>query len=291
MEIEEQQGVEVEAPTTEVSQEVVTEQAEDNQQPQVEVAEDANISTVPPVGEQQVVQELDDMGVPYKNRYMEAQRKLEKTQKQQEEILQKLDTIGSGQKQPEYSIEELEQFVVETDNDAHKVWAQKEIRKKQQESMANIVRSELDSRDKARIAEQTKQQALTQVMQRYPDAFSKNTAGQTIGWNNGSPLTQRIAQYMTNPEIANNPQGLLVAAALAHSDISVGSKAMTAKQTQTLKNEVRNLQKQTLVESGNNKQVTGPTKKQIALEKSKSGAVKDSVEIMKEMWKAAGRIE
>jgi len=285
---EEKQDVTVDPSATTEVQEVVEQVADTSSQQQV--VEQPPISTEPPAGNQQVV-ESDDMGVPYKNRYMESQRKLEKTQKQQEQILQKLDTIEQGSKQQEHTIAELETFVAETDNDAHRLWAQKEIRKKEQTAMADIVRTELDKRDQVQLVEQSKKQSLESVMQRYPDAFLKNSSGRSVGWDTSNPLTQRIGQYMQDPEIANNPRGLQVAAAMAFADLSLNRSTTVQKQAQKLKTEVKTLQKQTMVEAGGGHINPSVSSRQAAMEKTKSGKPKDAIDAMKELWKATGRLE
>ena len=280
MEPEVQQDVNaVEPSATEQTPEVVSNPEVASQ----DIETTPQIETAPPAVEQQVV-DTDEMGVPWKNRAMEAQRKQEKAEQQQQQILQKLETIGQPQQQ--YTTDELQEFAVTTDNDAHRNWALKEIRKQEKEENANIVRDELQKFRQAEQVEVTKKTALDTVMKRYPDAFSKDANGRIAGWNNNSALTQRIGQYMQNPEIANNPNGLLVAAALAHSDTSLGQK----NQTNALKAEVKTLQKQTLVESGINNDPAPKTTRQVAIEKSQSGAVKDSVAAMKELWKATGRL-
>lgn len=278
---EAQQGVSVETPTT-------VDQGVEEVAP-ASVEQSAQIPDSPQ-GQEDSKLLYDDEGVPLQNRALQYKRMLENKEKQQEEILQKLDTIGSAKQTPQYTEDELESFAASTDNEAHRAWALKETRKLREDRTASIVRNELGKFQEQQTVAQTRQSALNQVITRYPDAFLRNQAGQTLGWNEQSPLTQRMGQYLTNPEIKNNPNGLMVAAALAYSDISLGQKVKTQQKTQALQNEVKTLQRKTLVEGAGKGEVVGKTSRQVAIEKSATGKTKDAVDAMKELWKATGRL-
>ena len=154
------------------------------------------------------------------------------------------------------------------------------------EELGKVVESKLSAYQQQQKAEATRQQALYTVQQRHPDAFVKNAQGQIVNWNNKSPLSQRIAQYMQDPEIQKNPRGLLVATAMANWDLSQQSQA---KNTQ-LKQEVRNLQKRTMVEGGGKQQHVQKSPIAKAVERTSSGKREDAVAAMKEMFKARGII-
>jgi hypothetical protein len=222
---------------------------------------------------------------------MESQKKLDKLSDQLNTVSEKIGSI-EGQKTKEYSVEELENFMESTDNPTHRTWAKGEIRRIQRDEGAQLVRQELTNWQKQQQSEQLKVQTYNQVVQRYPDAFVKNAQGQIVGWNNQSQLAQRIGQYMQDPEVANNPRGLSVAAALAYSDLTQG-QSMKSKQQQTqMKAEVKNLQKKTLTEgAGVSSSPQSKTPLSAAKEKFySSGKVKDGAAAFKEILKNRGRI-
>ena len=282
---EAQQGVTAESPTAN-EQGVQAEESPTSEQPNVA------IPTSPPSTDEGKIL-YDEEGVPLQNRALQYKRMLEKTQQQQEEVLKRLETIQTSnqQQQPQYTVEELEAFSERTDNDEHRRWAHKEIRKLEKEQIAGVVKETLEGYQTKQFTEQKKQVTLNEVMRRYPDAFIKNPAGQTVGWNTQSALTQKIGQYMQHPDISNNPEGLMVAAALAYSDISIANGFKTKQETQKLQNEVKSLQRKTLVDSGVPGDTVVKSSRQAAIEKSRTGRPVDAVEAMKELWKATGRLQ
>lgn len=292
---QEVQGSEVtsESPADEsISEQAVEGQETQAQETAIEQSaevETQEISQDPPVG---IQEEVDAIGVPWKNRAMEAQRKLEKVNEQYNTILERLDQTQS-QKKEGYSIEELESFASTTEDESHRLWAQKEIRKLEREEGAKVVRQEIDRWKTEQQSEQMKQDTLQTVMQRYPEAFAKDANGRMVGWNNNSQLAMRIGQYMQNPEIANSPRGLLAAAALAYSDINQVQSARTQAKTTQLKTEVKNLQKKTLIEgSGMTPQQNNTTPLSSARQKlSETGSIKDGAQAFKEILKSSGRIK
>jgi AraC-like DNA-binding protein len=237
-------------------------------------------------------QEVDDLGVPWKNRYMESQKKLDKMAEQLNTVAQKVES-SVGQKEEKYSIEELQSFIEEADNPAHKNWARKEIQRIQKEEVGNTVKSVINEWKTEQEKQQLKQSALQTVMTRYPDAFSKDANGNFVGWNPSSPMAQRIGFHMQDPEIANNPRGLTVAAALAYSDLAQSQLTSTVKTATKLKSEVKDLQKKTLTEGGG---VSSPPPAKTPLNSAnerfkQSGSIKDGTTVFKEILKGRGRIK
>jgi hypothetical protein len=245
--MEEEQDVQVESSPTEqdVNEEAV--------QPQEEAESQEVESAQTPAGVgQPLVQDVDEMGVPFKNRYMEMRRKYEDTDKTLKEVLESVKGLQQGQQQkPQYSEAELQTFANQSDISPHeRSWALKEVERLREEKVAKTVRSVFTEFQQKQKEEVNRQQSLMAVQSRYPEAFVKNNAGQIVGWNSNSPLYQRINAYMNDPDIAKNPRGLLAAAALAAQDLAYVQKPQTQKQTQAMKREIKNLQKQTLIEGG-----------------------------------------
>lgn len=248
----------------------------------------------PPVSPPGYQQDVDEHGVPYKNRYLESQRKLDKMSEQINTLSQKIES-SSGQKGGEYSIEELEAFM-ETEAGqipANRNWARGEIRRLNKESNAKVVKDAINEWKGEQEAEKTRSGALQTVIARHPTAFKKDANGKFVGWDPNSPLAQRIGFYMQDPEIKNNPRGLLVAAALAYEEVSQGQSVKTQATTTKLKTEVKDLQKKTLTEGGG---VSSPPPPKTPLDATKeklaqSGNIKDGAAAFKEVLKRKGRIK
>lgn len=235
--------------------------------------------------------DVDEMGVPFKNRYMESQRKLEKLTEQLNAVAEKLEN-NQSQNKSAYTIEELEAFAETTDDEGHRRWAKGEIRKLQKEEVAQGVKQEISAWQAAQRAEQVKAESFNYVAQRYPEAFKKNAQGQLVGWDNSSPMAQRIATHMQDPEIKDNPRGLMVAAALAYSELAPQIAAQASVKTTQAKAQVKDLQKRTLVEGGG---VSSPPQAKTTLTNAKerlasTGSTKDGAQVFKEILKARGRI-
>lgn len=234
--------------------------------------------------------EVDEMGVPWKNRAMEYRRKFEDVTSKQEEILSRLNTLQEGG-QRKYSETELRAFSEQTDNPYHKAWASQEIEKLRAEQNAKLVRTEIEKFKTEQQQAQVKQQTYAEVAQNYSDAFVKDQAGNLVGWNNNHPLTQRIAYYMQDPDIQANPRGLKVAAALAYADLSRTTQPQTFAKEQKMKREIKNLQNKTLVEgSGASvQQEISPRRK--AIDKLRqTGSAKDAADALKHIFKASGQL-
>ena len=140
MEEQEQVVEPVEATATEeaVAQEVAS--------PEVSVEKPEEIqSPVSDAGQKSVSNDLDEYGVPYKNRAMEYKRKLEKLERERQEREQQ-GFQTQPQQQRQYSIAELETFALETDNPAHKQWALAEAEKIREQKQTDLVSRALDEK-------------------------------------------------------------------------------------------------------------------------------------------------
>lgn len=280
--------------TSESIEETSGESQESFQNPEAETqAPETEHATASPDTQLVDQSELDDMGVPWKNRYMESQKKLDRLSEQLNAVAEKIDS-NQGQKREKYSIEELEAFAEREDiPPEHKRWAKGEIRKLEQEQLASIVESKLTEKERMLQARQMEAEAFQTVVSRYPDAFKRNAQGQVVGWNENSPMTQRVAHYMQDPEIKGNPRALLVASALAFSDVSQNITAKATKQTAQAKAEVKNLQKKTLTEGGGVSSPP-PPKSPMNINQDRfnqTGKVKDGAAVFKEILTKRGRIQ
>jgi hypothetical protein len=250
------------------------------EQPQVQI---------PPVAGQPTV-ELDEFGVSWKNRAMENKRKFEEAN---ERINRLEQTQAQGQKQ-EYTEAELTAFANDpTTPTQNKMWALQEAEKVRTKKLEQTVRSVFEGMNQKQRDEMVKQQTFTAVVSRNPDLVVKDSFGNVVGWNNNSPLAQRINFYMQNPKLQNQPEALEVAEAMAIRDIHYGQTSKLQANQQQLKMQVKNLQKQTLVE-GNGKTVpqgsVSPTSKSVQRARE-TGNIKDASSAMKDIFKASGVLQ
>jgi hypothetical protein len=264
------------APSTE---QVVT-QAVPDQQPVVE-------TPTPPVP-QAVNLDVDEFGVPWKNRAMEFKRRYETTL---EEVNSKIDKLATGYQQPkQYSVEELEAFAETTDNAQHKAWAKSQIREIEKKEYAKVAEESVNKWKKEQEVERTKAQVFQSVLSRNPDVAIKDQNGNFLGFNPNSPVFQRMNQYMNNPEIANHPKGLEIAEAYAIRDLHLSQAPKAAQVLVNKESEIKNLQKKTLIEGGGQPVPQSNPKSAMMDRLKQTGTVKDGAAIFKEMLKSQGVI-
>jgi hypothetical protein len=264
------------APSTE---QVVTQAAPD-QQPVVE-------TPTPPVP-QAVNLDVDEFGVPWKNRAMEFKRRYETTL---EEVNSKIDKLATGYQQPkQYSVEELEAFAETTDNAQHKAWAKSQIREIEKKEYAKVAEESVNKWKKEQEVERTKAQVFQSVLSRNPDVAIKDQNGNFLGFNPNSPVFQRMNQYMNNPEIANHPKGLEIAEAYAIRDLHLSQAPKAAQVLVNKESEIKNLQKKTLIEGGGQPVPQSNPKSAMMDRLKQTGTVKDGAAIFKEMLKSQGVI-
>lgn len=258
----------VEASTTEPQ---VEQTAEPTQQEQTT---EAPVTTPPPAP---TVSDVDEFGVPWKNRAAEWRRKTEElTEKLPQMIDEKLSNFSqTGQRK--YTVDELEAFATQTDNPTYAQWARSEIRKLDHEEGAKVVREELGKWRKEQEDGIKRQQAYNYVVQNYPDVFVKSPTGQILGFNNQNPLMQQIDVIMRDPRFANDPEGLIAAADIGWARLQRSQQPIMQQEQQKLKEEVRDLQKKTLVEGGGKTATPAIPAHRAALEKLKqTGSMKDA---------------
>jgi len=233
------------------------------------------------------VDEVDEMGVPLKNRLAEARRKQLKAEKELEELRQaKLQQP----EQPKYTAAQLTAFAAAPETDSQsRAWALEELDKVKKVEIENAIAKKFEEVNKSNIEGQIRTQTFQSVIQRNPDLAVKDPAGNFLGFNTQSPLYQRMNFYMQNPKLIADPQGLEVAEALAFRDLSFAQKPVVAKKIETQANQIKSLQKKTMVEGGSNNSNVQVSLRQAALEKAKqTGSVKDAAEAMGQILRAGG---
>ena len=222
--------------------------------------------------------DVDEFGVPWKNRAMEWQRKSEQLVDKLPQIIEeKLKTVTQTQ-QPTYTYEQLEAYKMQNNQDPNIVaWATGEQRKLAASEQRRMFEEIVGQREKQRDAEISKQKAVEYVQQNYPDAFIKDASGKPVGWNMAHPITQQIDALMRNPELSNNPNGLAAAADIAYGRYMKAQAGNLQQTNAQLKREVKTLQKGGLIEGGGKKVVVTQAPQVAAMEQAKkSGTIKDA---------------
>jgi len=283
--LEEETNVEQEVVQPE--QENVTEEIVQPQETSVE--SEVAITDTPPAEVTAVPSDVDEFGVPFKNRYMEMKRKYEDVSSKQDQILQKMDNLQGQQQQPKHSKEELMAYISKEDTEpAHRAWALTEMNKLEEQNVSDKIEQKFQILQKQQTAERVKNDTFAFVTQRHPEITIKDNAGNFVGWNTKSPVVQRMDAYMRNPEIANNPAGLRVALALAKDDLSGSQLANQQK----LKTQVKTLQKGTMVEGGKPSPIQTTDKLHSAKDMlRKSGSKKDALSAVAEWHRKQGKFE
>jgi hypothetical protein len=273
------------APATE-TQEVVKEAPATEGQTTTEQVQET--TQTPPAGKQEY-EAVDETGVPWKNRAFEWKRKNEETIERipsliDEAFKNNFQQYGKTQ-QREYTIAELEQFAQA--NPDHRPWVEEQKFKLLEERQAKRIKQETDAERQRLLNEQYRGQAFNYVANTYPELFVKNQKGEILGVNQQSPMKAVIDRYMANPEFANNPFGLRVAADAAYGEVLRSQQGANQLKEQKLKAEVAHLQKQTLVEGGGKASVQSVPEHRKAIDKAKqSGKIQDVADAIGAILKA-----
>jgi hypothetical protein len=234
-------------------QEVVKESVETTEQvatPVENVQQPQESATVEAVKDD----EVDEKGVPYKNRYMEAQRKLQTIQQEYQglqsnlpDLIQNAVAKAIPQKEatPTYSKEELIKFKnSETTSPEHRTWAEIELEKLRSKDAEEFFRNQTQAKEKQMKFDQERQAAYQYVAGNY--GVMMNPDG---SWNNAHPLTQKLARIINSDEtLRNHPSGLRVAADMAVAEHIRETQPNMMKQTNQLKRTIKKLQTATLIE-------------------------------------------
>jgi len=232
------------------------------------------------------VADVDETGVPWKNRAMEWKRKsdevIEGLPLMIEEAVKR--AVPQGQQQREYTVSELEAFA--SQNPEYRPW----VEEQKQQIMLKKLTAEMDTKiksaDKARNDEITRQQSVQYVMQTFPEAFVKDNSGKIVNWDNNHPITQQIGILMRDPRFATDPQGLVAASEIAYARYVRGQQPRVNQEQQRLKAEVGDLQRKTMVEGGGKTPIQTRPSHRVAVDKAKqSGNLNDVASAIGEILK------
>lgn len=221
------------------------------QQEQVAAVEDGQQENIPAQGQVQY-EATDESGVPYKNRYMETQRKLAELSDNLPKLIQ--ETLAKQQaiqqpKEQEYTVEQLEQIALQNPNLRPQVEAEK--LKLYQKATAQQIEERDRKIESQRQFEMVRMRTEQEIMNdpALKDCFTTDALGRKL-WNMGHPLTNKIGEIMRNPDLANRPDGLRIASDIAYGQYMREVVANSGNKTKILQATVKREQKKTLVEGG-----------------------------------------
>ena len=233
--------------------------------------------------------DVDEYGVPWKNRAMEWKRKSEETIEKMptlidEAVKSSFQQYGKPQEK-EYTIAELEQFA--QNQPEHRPWVEEQKAQVIKKQLTSEVEAKFKAQDFEREAQRLKAQTFSYVAQTYPDVFTRNPQGQLNGMNEKNPMVAEINTLMQDRRLASDPEGFAFAADIAYARINRLNQGQVQQKEAKLKAEVKHLQKQTLVESGSKSNVQALPAHRVALDKAKqTGNLKDIAVAMKAMAEA-----
>lgn len=200
-------------------------------------------------------EEVDERGIPWKNRAMELERKLNEMptiiQKTVQESLAQNQQAQQTQTKPQYTVAQLEQYAQE--NPQYRGWVE--------EQKALIIQQNLEKTFDERLKADRQQQTNAQVRQqteqwvtnhpKFKDCFVTDFTGNKV-WNMQNPITQVMSQILNQQDpitgklVKDRPDGLAVAAEMAYGRYMLSSEPKTQSTVKTLQKQLRQTQKQTM---------------------------------------------
>jgi len=265
--------------------------------PTEEVVEEAEPTTAEPVDSQ--TQETSTQEVkpevetkpdrPEINYAMEAARKASEALEIARQLQQAQQQIQQQPAQPQYSKAQLRAFAESTVDASQKVWALEEIDKLDKTERQSEMRQIFEGQQRKSLVEQKRMQASQFVAQTFPECFVRDVNGNMAGWDNNSPLTRRIGEYMQNPSLAQNPDGLIAAAKMAAFDLGASmNRKLSNKINQTIAQLRKEQKRQLILGGGTPAQAEGAAAKtaKLAEQYRKTG----SKEAFKQLAKMRGLI-
>ena len=235
---------------------------------------------------------VDEYGVPYKNRAAEWQRKFHETAN--EDTIRKVaqEVIEQTKQRPaeqEYSIAQLEQYAIEYPS--YRPWVEEQKAKLLQKQVAKITEEKVKEVEIKQKEAMVRQQSEQWVMNhpRLQECFTQDPFGRKI-FNFQHPLAQMIGGYVRDPDLQKRPDGLVIASKLALADYMESQSTKTQKKVKTLEQNLKKVQKATLVEGAPAQKdvIKGKTKCSKAMENLHATGSKEA---LREVLKAKLGIE
>jgi hypothetical protein len=174
---------------------------------------------------QEVKPEVKD-NRPVENVAWEVKRKLDETIPNLQNKIEELSNLVREQRSPStpsYTKAQLQAYASDpTTTTEQRLWAYTEVdkiektdRQKEYETLVTSTRQKTE-------AETRRSQSANWVANSFPDTVVKDQMGNTIGWNNQSPVLNKINEYMSRDEtLRNHPEGFMMAAKAAAFDLGI----------------------------------------------------------------------
>jgi len=154
------------------------------------------------------------------------------------------------QQQPQYSKAQLRAFAEQTEDPTQKIWALEEIDRLDKVERQTEQRQLFENFTKKTQEDIQRQQSFQFVVQNFPEVANKDGTGNFIGFNQNSPLFQKIDEYMRNPQLAQNPNGFMVAAKMAAFDLGVSINRKLQNKVNQTNAQLKHEQKKQLISTG-----------------------------------------
>lgn len=224
-------------------------------------------------------EEVDEKGVPYRNRYEEMRRKYDQVVETIPEIInktlsEKLQNQTQPQQERKYSVRELEEFAIA--NPDYRGWVEEEKAKLNVKLAVSEFERLNSEKEKARNEATLRQQSFEKLTSEFSELFTSDSQGRKI-WDNSNPIVRQVAVLMQNPELQKDPRGLEYATLMAYGQAAKSGTISNAKKESKLKAEVKTLQKKTFVEGGQKSQVIAKDEVRDAIEDLKKTGSKKAV--------------
>lgn len=224
-------------------------------------------------------EEVDEKGVPYRNRFEEMRRKYEQVVETIPEIInktlsEKLQNQTQPQQERKYSVRELEEFAIA--NPDYRGWVEEEKAKLNVKLAVSEFERLNNEKEKARNEASLRQQSFEKLTSEFSELFTSDSQGRKV-WDNSNPIVRQVAVLMQNPELQKDPRGLEYATLMAYGQAAKSGTISNAKKESKLKAEVKTLQKKTFVEGGQKSQVIAKDEVRDAIEDLKKTGSKKAV--------------
>jgi hypothetical protein len=223
----------------------------------------------------ETVSAVDDHGVPWRNRAMEAQRKIAELADSLPTMLQEAVSKANAPKEQTYSISQLEAYAQE--HPEYRPWAEEQKAKILEEKVEARTRQVL-LKEREETERKAKQfQAYSYAESTYPEMFTKDALGNKV-WNNDSPMVQQVSAIMSDPALKERPDALAIASDIAYARIARQSNLKVQEQAKVLESEKRKLERKGMVEGGSNPPIVSTTEYQQALEELRNTGNKSAAQ-------------
>ena len=243
---------------------------------------------------QEVKPEVIKDSRPVENVAWEVKRKLDETIPTLQNEIRELKNFITESRKPQEQVYEKSQLLAYAADPntsvSERIAAYKQVeiidraeRIKDYESIATTARKNTE-------AETRRGQSANWVAQNFPETVVKDHMGNSVGWNNQSPVLAKINEYMNRDEaLRNHPEGFMMAAKAAAFDL--GITPTSNKKLDRTVGQLRKEQKKQLASSGGTRSSETPESvKQSKLEKMKQeyGKTGDR-KLFEEILKQTGR--